>query len=152
MSTRASLLLQTTRSLCTLFAHSAPLSAVSPLFTPSPTITEHGPPTPSVPFLRTFSGPGALEEYLSLLSRLLSISDAAYGEPSLDPEREIVCVKARARFTWLEGKGKGTQWEEEFVYVLSGFDELGRVGVWEVWADPLSAWLASQGRRVDDHD
>lgn len=33
-------------------------------------------------------------------------------------------------------------WEEDFVYRLSGFDEEGRIGHWEIWADPLSAWDA----------
>ena len=36
----------------------------------------------------------------------------------------------------------GEGWEEEFVYVLSGFDDEGRIGRQELWADPLSAWVA----------
>ncbi|KZT60186.1 hypothetical protein CALCODRAFT_429775 [Calocera cornea HHB12733] len=151
MSTsRSSLLLHTARTLCAAFARSAPLAELQPLFTPSPTITEHGPRTPSVPFLATFSGPDALEQYMSILARCLTVSDAEYEEPMLDDGWEVVCVKARGTFTWVEGKGKGVRWNEEFVYLLSGFDGEGRVGVWEVWADPLSAWLASQGKRVDD--
>jgi hypothetical protein len=33
-------------------------------------------------------------------------------------------------------------WEEDFVFRLSEFDEECRIGHWEIWADPLSAWLA----------
>lgn len=60
-----------------------------------------------------------------------------------------VCVKGSGHFTWQEGAGKGFAWDEEFVYVLSYFDEQGRIGRWEIWADPLNAWLASQGKRLE---
>lgn len=36
----------------------------------------------------------------------------------------------------------GRKWDEEFVYVLGGWDEEGRFERWEIWADPLSAWVA----------
>lgn len=78
------------------------------------------------------------------------MSDAAYSAPAVDIAQNEVCVKGRGRFTWLDGVGKGIEWEEEFVYLLGAFDDQGRVGRWEVWADPLSAWLASQGRRVNE--
>jgi len=147
-SARADLLANTTQALCDAFARSASLEEIAPLFIPSPTITEHGPLTPSVPFLNTFSGPTALEKYMSILARLLKVSDASYGEPIVDVSHNSVCVKGRGKFTWIEGKGKDIQWSEEFVYVLSEFDESGKIGRWEVWADPLSAWLASQGRKL----
>ena len=38
----------------------------------------------------------------------------------------------------------GKSWEEDFVYILSEFDEEGRIGRQEIWADPLSAWMAVQ--------
>jgi len=49
------------------------------------------------------------------------------------------------------GKGKfesietGRSWEEKFIYRFSGFDERGSIGHWEIWADPLSAWVAAGG-------
>ena len=46
---------------------------------------------------------------------------------------------AHARFTSV-ATGKG--WEEDFIYRLSGFDDEGRIGHWEIWADALSAWEA----------
>ena len=36
----------------------------------------------------------------------------------------------------------GRSWEEDFIYRLSGFDAQGKIGHWEIWADPLSAWQA----------
>ncbi|EKG22277.1 hypothetical protein MPH_00344 [Macrophomina phaseolina MS6] len=43
----------------------------------------------------------------------------------------------------------GRKWEEEFVYVLSGWDSEGKFTSWEIWADPLSAWLAVQENEVE---
>ncbi|EJU06515.1 hypothetical protein DACRYDRAFT_45207 [Dacryopinax primogenitus] len=145
-SSRASLLLQTTHSLCTLFSHSSPPSRIRELFTPSPTITEHGPPL--LPFLRTFSGPSAVSDYLGILSEHLSLSSVQYGQPTIDKDKETVTISAHARFTWLSPPGTGTSWTEDFLYMLSEFDPRGRVGRWDVWADPLSAWLASRGKTV----
>lgn len=51
-------------------------------------------------------------------------------------------VKLQAGFKSVR-TGKG--WEEEFVYVLSEFDDEGRIGRQELWADPLSAWVAVGG-------
>jgi len=36
----------------------------------------------------------------------------------------------------------GKEWSEKFIYRFSGFDREGRIGHWEIWADPLSAWVA----------
>jgi len=36
----------------------------------------------------------------------------------------------------------GKEWHEQFIYRFSGFDEDGKIGHWEIWADPLSAWVA----------
>ena len=58
----------------------------------------------------------------------------------------VVHVKAKARF---RSKKTGRDWEEEFAYRLSGFDGEGRIGRWEIWADPLSAWVAVGGEDVD---
>ncbi|KAL9093715.1 MAG: hypothetical protein Q9159_000016 [Coniocarpon cinnabarinum] len=53
--------------------------------------------------------------------------------------RGIVTIVGRGRFTSLKTK-RG--WDEIFTYRLSEFDEMGRIGHWEIWADPLSAWVA----------
>ncbi len=41
------------------------------------------------------------------------------------------------------------EWSERFIYRFSGFDEEGRIGWWEIWADPLSAWVAVGGAGED---
>jgi len=53
--------------------------------------------------------------------------------------RGAVSVVGKARF---ESVRTGKSWDEKFIYRLSGFDEVGRIGHWEIWADPLSAWEA----------
>lgn len=50
-----------------------------------------------------------------------------------------VSVVGKATF---ESVKTGKAWNEQFIYRLSGFDEEGRIGHWEIWADPLSAWEA----------
>lgn len=50
-----------------------------------------------------------------------------------------VSMVGHARFASV---ATGKDWEEDFIYRLSGFDEEGRIGHWEIWADPLSAWMA----------
>lgn len=52
--------------------------------------------------------------------------------------RGAVSVVGKAKF---ESMKTGKSWEK-FIYRLSGFDDVGRIGHWEVWADPLSAWEA----------
>ncbi len=41
------------------------------------------------------------------------------------------------------------EWSEQFIYRFSGFDQEGRIGNWEIWADPLSAWVAVGGGMDD---
>ena len=57
----------------------------------------------------------------------------------VDAEGGTVTVKLRAKFASVK---TGKDWEEDFVYVLSEFDEEGKIGSQELWADPLSAWVA----------
>lgn len=54
----------------------------------------------------------------------------------------VVSVVGKARF---KSKKTGKGWGESFIYRFSGFDDLGRIGHWEIWADPLSAWVAVGG-------
>lgn len=125
-------------------------------FTASPTITEHGPSwaTSRLPFLgKTFQGRksqgsgSSCDDYFSLLANTLSfhpdkntfppssdfIVDAAAGDSG------VVSVVAHAKFASV---ATGRSWEEDFIYRISGFDEHGKIGNWEIWADPLSAWEA----------
>lgn len=51
----------------------------------------------------------------------------------------VVSVVGQATF---ESIKTGKEWHEEFIYQFSAFDDKGRIGHWEIWADPLSAWVA----------
>lgn len=131
-----------------------------------PRITEHGPAWANerLPFLgKTFSGKDGCMEYFELLSKTLEF------HPSKDtfPPKDAFVIDDRASAAAVhggEGKGwdgrgvvsvvgKGTfkavatrkSWEEQFIYRLSDFDEDGKIGHWEIWADPLSAWVAVGG-------
>lgn len=84
------------------------------------------------------------DDYFELLSRTLSFHPDAHTFPPreqfiVDAEAGAVSVVAHARFASVK---TGQGWEEDFIYRLSGFDEVGRIGHWEIWADPLSAWVA----------
>ena len=67
-------------------------------------------------------------------------SEASSASGDFDGGRRgVVTVVAKGRFRSVK---TGRSWEERFTYHLSGFDEQGRIGHWEIWADPLSAWVA----------
>lgn len=57
----------------------------------------------------------------------------------------MVSVKGKAVFKAIE---TGRAWEEEFIYRLSEFGEDGKIGHWEIWADPLSAFGAVGGEDI----
>ena len=57
----------------------------------------------------------------------------------VDTASNAVSVVGKATF---ESIKTGKKWDETFIYRLSGFDDDGRIGHWEIWADPLSAWDA----------
>lgn len=67
------------------------------------------------------------------------------GEWVVDPEARRVSVKGRAKFTWVEGEGKGNWWNEQFAYILD-FDDEGKVTDYQVWADSGAAYLARTGQ------
>ena len=69
----------------------------------------------------------------------LFVDAEALGPGGEEGGRGVVTVKLRAGFKSVKS---GQAWEEEFVYLLSGFDDEGRIGRQELWADPLSAWVA----------
>ncbi|KAH6648844.1 hypothetical protein BKA67DRAFT_538855 [Truncatella angustata] len=120
----------------------------------NPTIREHGPSwaTVNLPFLgRDFVGSDASNEYFKLLSQSLRMQldrDSFPGEDGfvVDAEANRVAVVGRGRF---ESVATGRSWDEKFSYVLSGWDEDGRIGRWDIWADPLSAWAAVSDQQID---
>lgn len=84
------------------------------------------------------------DDYYDLLGDTLSFHPLPNTLPSphdfmVDPTKGTVTVKMHAKFASIK---TGKSWEEDFVYILGDFDEEGRIGCQELWADPLSAWLA----------
>ncbi|KAI0123037.1 hypothetical protein BJ170DRAFT_643131 [Xylariales sp. AK1849] len=112
-----------------------------------PSIREHGPSwaTAHLTFLgRDFVGVDACEEYFNLLSQTLKMHLDKGSFPGdegfvVDADQNRVSVVGRGKF---ESVTTGRSWDEKFSYVLSGFDEEGRLTKWDIWADPLSAWAA----------
>ncbi|PVH78936.1 hypothetical protein DL98DRAFT_235258 [Cadophora sp. DSE1049] len=160
-SARHKTLLTTTSSFCqSLINPPPPTELINQYFSPTnPRITEHGPEWAKsrLPFLsKTFAGASGCEEYFSLLSQTLKMKmekDAFPGPEGYIVDTEAVTGQEDAN-AGLKGVvsvvGKGTfqsiktgkEWQEEFIYRFSGFDEDGKIGHWEIWADPLSAWVA----------
>lgn len=163
--TRSSQLRQRATAFCAAFldlASNPPDELISTHFIPvQPRITEHGPSwaTSRLPFLgRTFIGRDECFDYFSLLADTLEFlpsqdtfpgpsgiivdADAIGPEDSSGAGKGAVSVVGKAKF---KSVMTGREWEEQFIYRLSGFDEDGKIGHWEVWADPLSAWTAVEG-------
>jgi hypothetical protein len=143
----------------------APTSMLTRFFAPVPKITEHGPTFAKtrLPFLATtFQGrreggesrkgsTDTCDDYYDILSSILSF----HPQPDTVPPKEsflVACskdangkwqggvtIKLHASFSSIK---TGKSWSEEVVYVLSEFDEDARIGHLEIWADPLSAWMA----------
>ncbi|KAF2835469.1 hypothetical protein M501DRAFT_941859 [Patellaria atrata CBS 101060] len=154
---RASSLRSCANEFCqSLLSPPPPEEIISKYFSSHPRITEHGPEwaRKSLPFLhKTFKGKQGCEEYFQLLSETLKMHMGPDTFPEttgfiVDPDAKvqnesqskgIVSVIGKARF---ESIKTGKSWDEEFIYRLSDFDENGKIGHWEIWADPLSAWAA----------
>jgi hypothetical protein len=145
-------LLDTTRKFCSaLISPPSPQALLSQYFCPdTPRITEHGPSWASsrLPFLgKTFTGVQECLSYFQILGEVLEMMLPEDAFPLtdgfiVDAETNMVSVVGKGTF-----KSKKTRkgWDEEFIYRFSGFDEEGRIGHWEIWADPLSAWVAVGG-------
>jgi len=92
---------------------------------------------------KTFSGYDECVEYFALLAGVLDMALAgdAFDDGAfiVDADAGMVSVVGKGRFT---SRKTGKGWDETFVYRFSGFDGEGRIGHWEIWADPLSAWEA----------
>jgi hypothetical protein len=133
-----------------------------------PIIHEHGPAwsNKKLPFLgkefvgrslaegssaETDTNPGqsrdTCDDYFTLLSQTLAVENAEfpaseeYTVDTVAPNGGAVSVVGVGTFKSVK---TGKTWEEQFTYRLSGFDIEGKIGKWEIWADPLSAWNAIQ--------
>lgn len=171
--TRSSLIRQRTQAFCKAFLdlpNNSPNKILADHFTSNnPKITEHGPSwaTKRLPFLgKTFTGKDQCLDYFKLLSETLefipnkdtfpdkegividdqAVTDEVHGGHGLGWDgRGAASVVGRAKF---KAVTTGKAWDEQFIYRLSGFDETGGIGHWEIWADPLSAWAAVGGEDV----
>lgn len=150
MPASRSQLLAAAQALCDAFAGKAPLPDLLAHFSTTHAVSahEHGEPL-LAPFLgRTFkgrSGPGSIEEYFALLQKYLSYEDMAFDSWIVDTEARKVSCRGSAKFTWIEGVGKGNWWDEQFVYHLD-FDDEVKVTDYQVWADSGAAYLAWKGK------
>ena len=161
---RYALLKSRTHAFCSAFmdlSRHPPGTLLSEHFTSSnPQITEHGPKTERLPFLgKTFSGRDQCLTYFDLLGQTLEFvphKDTFLGESGIavddrasgssqgihgggESATGVASVVGNATF---KAKTTGRSWDEQFIWRLSEFDEEGKIGHWEIWADPLSAWLA----------
>lgn len=155
---RSSMLRNRAHAFCqALISLPSPKELLSEFFIPDqsedgssrPTIQEHGPAwaTKTLPFLgKTFVGGPACEEYFAVLGDTLRMHlcrEGSFPGPEgfvVDEVRNRVCVVGKGRF---ESVRTGRSWDEQFAYVLSGWDAQGtKLERWDIWADPLSAWAA----------
>lgn len=156
---KAEAIRDTAETFCKAFvAGSPPSETLDKYFTSNAKILEHGPKwaTVRLPFLGiTFQGRSSqkfantslkntCDDYYDLLTSVLSFHPSDDTMPPkeefmVDPKRGTVTIKLHAKFASLR---TGKSWEEDFVYVLSEFDEDYKIGSQELWADPLSAWMA----------
>ena len=152
---RADSICNTAEGFCKAFAAGeSPYKTLDKYFTRGAKILEHGPTISCLPFLgTTFIGRRSdstsiktCDDYYDLLVSVVSFHPDENTVPPreqflVDPEKSAVTIKLHATFA--SGK-TGKSWEENFVYVLSDFDDDGKIGSQELWADPLSAWMAVQ--------
>ena len=146
-------------------AGSSPTEMLDAFFTSNCKITEHGPrwAQSRLPFLgSTFCGrrshendespsPTTCDDYYDILAATLSFHPT---QDTIPPKEEFrvavdkntegkwygaVTIKLHAKFASVE---TGKSWEEDFIYLLSDFDDNMKIGHLELWADPLSAWMA----------
>ncbi|KAL9636128.1 MAG: hypothetical protein Q9164_003019 [Protoblastenia rupestris] len=156
LNQKADRMRSTAYSFCNSFADGlAGSECLNRYFSSKPKITEHGPrwATARLPFLSiTFEGRRGqgnplgitCDDYYDLLTSTLTFDPDSVIIPqreqfAVDPAAGTATVRLHAKFASLK---TGKDWEEDFVYVLSGFDEEGKIGCQDLWADPLSAWMA----------
>lgn len=149
----------TAHAFCEAFTSGSPPShTLDKYFTSNPKILEHGPKWANLrlPFLgikfqgrrsqgsSTATSRRTCDDYYDRLTATLSFHPDENTVPPkedlmVDAEKGTVTIKLHAKFASVK---TGKDWEEDFVYVLSEFDEEGKIGSQELWADPLSAWVA----------
>jgi len=158
--TRAHILREKSHAFChALVAPPPPEELISTYFRKdNPKIIEYGPSwcRDRLPFLHTpyegVSGDNSCQRYFEVLSKILKMhlpKDAFPGPDGFIVDAEavtvgcptggVVCVTGKGRF---ESVKTGRSYDETFMYRLSGFDDEGRIGCWEIWSDSLSAWDA----------
>jgi hypothetical protein len=147
-ATYSAMLRKATSSFCAaLVKPPIPSELLSQYFINIPSITEHGPEwsRSRLPFLaKTFTGKDGCEEYFNVMTEVLDmdLDEDSFPKPEqfiVDADAGMVSVVGKGRFT---SRKTGKGWDEQFIYRFSGFDEQGKIGHWEIWADPLSAWEA----------
>ncbi|KAF2187681.1 hypothetical protein K469DRAFT_661699 [Zopfia rhizophila CBS 207.26] len=155
---RSDLLRNTKHSFCkALLDPPPPSELLSSYFSGTPRITEHAPSwaTSRLPFLgKTFEGLDGCVQYFDALAKTLGMDMGRDTFPGVDgfivdiqaqlearegKNKGMVSVVGKARFKSIK---TGKDWHEQFIYRFSDFDEQGKIGHWEIWADPLSAWEA----------
>ncbi|KAJ8514725.1 hypothetical protein ONZ45_g7757 [Pleurotus djamor] len=103
-------------------------------------IEEHGPQVHNLPFLGSkFRGHTGLRKYMDALSETLDIFEWEYVE-LCEGEGGTVFVTGKGDFG---NKQTGKRWTETFVSRFE-LDKEAKIIKYETWADPLSAYLASQ--------
>ena len=159
--TRYTLLKDRTQAFCAAFLdlpNNPPEKILDAHFTEdNPRITEHGPQWANerLPFLgETFTGRVECLKYFESLAETLEfipnedtfpgregiiVDDRASVGATGKGKGGVVSVVGQARFKAIE---TGESWDEKFIYRLSEFHQDGKIGHWEIWADPLSAWVA----------
>ncbi|KAK9898878.1 hypothetical protein P389DRAFT_193894 [Cystobasidium minutum MCA 4210] len=142
------------QALCSSFSSGASPTELASHFHPElGEAYEHGPSDiSSLPFLgRSFKGRSSVIEYFEMIGKYLKVvnGDMTFSEWTCDllPDdvgdkvKAVVTVRGRAGFEYVS---TGKSWKEQFYYRLE-LDGDGKILRYEVWADPLSAYLASQG-------
>lgn len=159
-ASRYTLIKERTKAFCTAFIdpeNNPPDKLISEHLTAhAPRITEYGPSwaTQRLPFLgRTFTGREGFLEYFDVLDKTLEflptkntfgseesilVDERAVPEGSGAGKGGMSCVKGHAKF---KAVATGKEWEEDFVMVLSEFDDDGKIGHVEIWGDTVSEWL-----------
>ncbi|KAF2096440.1 hypothetical protein NA57DRAFT_58355 [Rhizodiscina lignyota] len=155
-NSRSSIIRNTCHSFCQSLIHSPnPPQLIDQHFSLSPSITEHGPiwANERLPFLgKTFTTKDGCLEYFDVLSKTLTMDMSPKSFPKPEDfivnafatthegaRQGVVSVVGAATFRSVK---TGKSWDEKFIYRLSDFDGEGKIGHWEIWADPLSAWEA----------
>ncbi|GAA5894788.1 hypothetical protein JCM8208_006072 [Rhodotorula glutinis] len=115
----------------------------------SPVCLEHGPEHPDLPFLgKAFIGGSEIVRYYDLIGTVLKGKGSRFVEEDLfvkEVDEGRVDAVWTGDATWSVAR-TGKEWHEAVVWRFGLEKEDGewRIRRWEVWADTLSAYLATQ--------